>query len=89
MAFRPLLLSLLAGVLGMAPPTLQAASLKRAVTIRDHLGVDWQDDLVHYRLDFARGALRGAACARVTVGNRPSPARSLTWCATTTVPCAR
>ena len=42
-----------------AAATAQAES--RTVTITDHIGVDWQQELVHWQLQFPQGALKEAA----------------------------
>jgi len=44
---------------------LSASAAPRRVTIYDHLGLDWSDELVHYELAFAKGAVTGVAVARV------------------------
>jgi len=41
------------------------AAQPKTVTIRDYIGVDWQEELVHYTLEFPRGELSGAATAKV------------------------
>lgn len=49
------------------------AAEPRTVTIRDSVGQDWTNELVHYELTFAAGELKGEAVARVT----PSDGRDI------------
>ena len=46
---------------------LSAGPTPKTVTIRDYIGVDWTEELVHYALTFEPGALPGRAVARVEV----------------------
>jgi len=63
---------ILAGVLAL-PVAARAvpAAPQKTVTIRDHVGLAWTDELVHYDLRFAKGALAGRAVAKVaTAGGK-------------------
>lgn len=57
------------------PPPVQGAPAPVTVTITDYLGVDWQDDLVHYPLEFAAGEFPGAAQVEVSTGGRALPSQ--------------
>ena len=46
-------------------PGMSDDSKGRTVTIRDHIGVDWKDELVHYDLSFSPGAVKGSALVSV------------------------
>ncbi|MHB9025220.1 MAG: hypothetical protein ACYC7E_13795 [Armatimonadota bacterium] len=75
MTIRLLLFALLVGSLLALPTTARCASLARTVTITDYLGVDWQDDLVHYTLVFPQGAVKGVADAQVMTGGKAIPSQ--------------
>lgn len=47
--------------------TQVAAGASKDVTIQDYIGVNWEDELVHYPMTFKPGELTGRAVARVTV----------------------
>jgi len=48
----------------------------KTVTIRDYIGVDWNEELVHQALTFEPGALTGRAAARVeVVGGQAIPSQ--------------
>lgn len=70
MMFHKSYLALLVAGLSVLPLLAQGASLQRTVTITDAIGVEWQNNLVHYALDFPAGALKGTAVARVTTGGK-------------------
>ncbi|MBI2440306.1 MAG: hypothetical protein HYV35_02930 [Lentisphaerae bacterium] len=53
--------------LGMFP--LLLAAQPTTVTIRDYIGGQWQDELVHYSLDFREGSLKGIARAGVKIAD--------------------
>lgn len=46
-----------------------AAKHQKTVTITDHVGIDWRDELVHYEMTFKPGELPSKASARVTGPN--------------------
>ncbi|MHB9025777.1 MAG: hypothetical protein ACYC7E_16685 [Armatimonadota bacterium] len=56
-------------------PAAYAASLAKTVTITDYLGIDWQDELVHYPLELPSGALRGAAEVLVASERKALPSQ--------------
>ena len=55
-------------LLAVIPSTVMAEPV--TVTIRDYIGVEWRDELVHYPLHFDVGELTGKACARVRIDGR-------------------
>ncbi len=75
MSLQRLLVTMLIGTWGVLPMSAQAAPPTRTVTITDYLGVDWQDDLVHYTLEFPAGVLPGVAQAQVTTGGKAIPSQ--------------
>ena len=68
---RLLCLALLVGGLVALTRSAQGDPLDRTVTITDYIGLDWQDDLVHYTLEFPPGAFSGLADARVSTDGNP------------------
>jgi len=73
--YRVSLLALLMGGLVLASGGARGVSLARTVTITDYIGTAWQDELVHYTLDFPHGAVNGVAEARVTTGKQAIPSQ--------------
>jgi len=55
-------------VLGLCLAAFPAwTAAPKTVTITDRIGVNWEEELVHYRLEFARGDLTGVAAAKVGI----------------------
>ena len=50
---------------------LPAGAASTTVTLRDYLGAGWTDELVHYPLTFAPGALKGEPSVRVETAGKP------------------
>lgn len=58
-------------VLGLAAALPAVTAAPRTVEIRDHLGVDWKDELVHYPVQCEPGRVKGIARARVKADGKP------------------
>jgi len=55
----------------------QAHALEiKTVTIQDYLGVTWSNELVHYKMEFKQGELKGAAIAKVETNGKNIPSQS-------------
>ena len=73
MKYRNILIELTAFIcLAVTPPA--TAELTKTVVLSDYLGVTWQQELIHYPLEFSPGELKGEAVALVQPeGGKPIP----------------